>query len=272
MQNGSLCGSFTLHVHTYFKHARPQIKRSWVKCEGGLSGGVSVWATFGTENSHYLFYCLMMNTCKDWGGGVCAWGGQGQTKGLHLRDREGVGKAGWEHPCMCVSQVTFLQACTCSTCYNTHTLTCTHLNGRATSAKYSIRPWDVEYKQGKYDWHKYETWPHSSNEGKSQVRLIEKLSCLNNMKTVVMLVTWKWLLHAQCQIHKCLVSRKWAGVHRAMTSALSNTLKMTSNTDSEPDLMARLPLTSRTTSVAPFKHLRESAQTTYADTHKQTLD
>lgn len=29
-----------------------------------------MWALFGTENSHYLFYCLMMNTCKDWGGGL----------------------------------------------------------------------------------------------------------------------------------------------------------------------------------------------------------
>lgn len=51
---------------------------------------------------------------------------------------------------------------------------------------------------------------HSSNEGKSQVRLTEKLSCLNNMEAAVLLVTWKWLLRARGQIHKCLVSRKWA--------------------------------------------------------------
>lgn len=51
-------------------------------------GSESVWAVFGTENSHYLFYCLMMNTCNGGGGGGSGGRGREQTKGLHLRDRE----------------------------------------------------------------------------------------------------------------------------------------------------------------------------------------
>lgn len=54
---------------------------------GGRRG--SMWAVFGTENSHYLFYCLMMNTCNGHGGGGggSGWGGVGEGGGRSRADK-----------------------------------------------------------------------------------------------------------------------------------------------------------------------------------------
>lgn len=126
---------------------------------------MAVWAAFGTENSHCLFYCLMMNTCKDQGGGGLVGTGGGGGRGGSRADkrlpsekqggREEDRPAGNTPACVsvCGSQVTFLQTCCTCSLHATapKALTHTYLNWIVALATYSIRFWDLGYKQGRYD-------------------------------------------------------------------------------------------------------------------------
>lgn len=118
-----------LHVDAYFKHAQPQIKRSWVRCEGGLGPAGLCGQRLGRRTVTACFIASWWTPAKTGEeAGLGAGGGviKGRQKAsIWATGREGAREIGNTPVCVgvCGSQVTFLQ--TCCIC-SSHTTTQTH--------------------------------------------------------------------------------------------------------------------------------------------------